>query len=160
MNVFNAIMSHPQVNIGALESHEIQSALEIVRASFDSSFHEAAQVDISATFSSYPYAPLSFIAKDRNWPVGFVQSVTAYFHPNTYSIVWLCVLPGYRKQGIGASLLSFAEEFVTSTRFSRGNGSFLLVSTITPAYYEQFGYMHATFTHDGHPLMIKHVRTG
>jgi GNAT superfamily N-acetyltransferase len=145
------------LQIEPLKPQEVRSALDVIRSCFDRSFHDAAEVDVSATFHSYPYVPLSFVAKDHQRHIGFVQSFTAYMHPNTYSVEWLCVIPEYRRHGVGRELLTFAERFVLSTRFYQGNGTFLLVSTIDCSYYERLGYIRGPNTHNGHPLMMKNV---
>jgi len=133
-------------------------AVQILVDCFGDKYKDAAPVDVSATFSDYFYAPKSFIALYKGQYCGFVQSVRSPIHKDIYNILWLSVLPQFRRRGIAANMMAYAEHYITDTVFHGHNGSFILVAEYHSIYYENLGYTPGLLTYDNYPIMIKHIR--
>ncbi len=152
-------MANPNLDVRLLKEDEQDVAVRILVECFGDHYKDAAPIDVMATFvADYPYPPKSFIALYDGQYCGFVQTVTAYIHKNTHSILWLAVLPEFRRRGFAAKIMHVAEQYVVDKFFGGKDGSFILVAEYKSEYYERLGYVGGLVTYDGFPVMIKHIR--
>jgi GNAT superfamily N-acetyltransferase len=145
------------IHITHLSTSEQETAIDTMVQCFGEDYRDAARKDVAATFADYPYTPISLIAKIDGRAVGFTQIIISYFQFNTYSVTWLCVLPEFRRRGIAARILDFAEKFVAHERFQGKDGTFMLIAR-DQEYYKKLGYQTGINTHTGCPIMVKYAR--
>ena len=82
---------------------------------------------------------------------------TSPSRPDTCTLLWLSVLPAYRRRGIGAALIKHIENYIADKFFKDKNGVINLVSEHDKSYYEKLGYKDSLKTHNGHPVMVKQL---
>jgi GNAT superfamily N-acetyltransferase len=146
------------MEISPLQNTEIQEAVDLACLCFSEGYRPYAMEDFSASFETASSKPKTFVAKKDGKLIGLVQSFPGYIHPNIRSLAWLCTHPDYRRQGIAAKLLAYAEQDTIDTVFHGKDGSFLLVSATNPDYYRTLGYDGDLKTYDGLPFMVKHYK--
>ena len=145
------------LDIQALSAVDAPAVQSLLTRSFGAAFAQLSRVDIEATFSDYPYAPISMVGFRQGQVVAFVQVSAAYFHPSTYSLAWLAVAPEQRRAGFGGAMIRHAEVHI-KRELLRGNpGSVLLVAAHDPSYFQHLGYLMGPSLFDGSPILIKNI---
>lgn len=155
-------MDHNSLKITFLKEAQLEEAVRVIGRSFgidSEEMEDAARLDLSLSFSAYPYHPVTLIALQNDNIVGAVQCLPAYFHFSTYAIAWMAVDPACQGQGIGKALMNHAEEYIRNDRLKGKPGTIILTSRsgVSTKLYDGLGYKPGQATHNGAPVMIKNV---
>ncbi len=155
-------MSSPApVKLGALSVDRLNEAVELVVQCFGEEQRALVTSDLKATFETASLRPQTFCAESNGQIVGLVQSHEGLMHWDMRYFSWLAVHPDERRQGIARQLLDHAEKDAVRTQFQGRAGTFLIVSSTDPEFYEKLGYERGSIkTVDGCPIMMKHYRPG
>jgi len=139
-------MPHDPITIRPAEAHDTALILAFIRglADYEKLAHEviASEQDLRRTlFGEQPFAEV-LIAEYAGKPAGFALFFTSYStflaRPGIY-LEDLFVLPEFRSQGIGKTLLAFLASLVIDRKMGRLDWSVLDWNTPAIEFYKQIG---------------------
>ena len=145
------------VSIQPMAQNQIAETIEVAVRAFGKDSRKEAVIDFPSTFSNLPRPLSTLVAVKDGKVVGASQCAHAYLTPEAYSLSWICVDPGYQKQGIGTEIVKASCDYIERNFMKGKKGTIMLTAHHDFKFYERFGFKKGPELHFDEPVMFKYV---
>lgn len=124
-------------NIRFLEQKDIPQCVGIMKQNYPTAhkYHKRISIELTAMFVDTTNPPQYFVIEKEQKVIGFAGFSQSWMDYDVYEVYWVNIDPQYQRHGLGSVLINRIIEEVCNR-----NGARILLTTTSPAFYEQFGF--------------------